>query len=58
MINLICNGSSADGGGGGLVSTLIMFGAIFLNFLFYDNQTAAETSKRKRKNAFKSSKRR
>ncbi len=34
MLNLILMGASPDGGGGSLVSTLIMFGAIFLIFYF------------------------
>lgn len=34
MLNLILMAPSPDGGGGSLVSTLIMFGAIFLIFYF------------------------
>lgn len=34
MFNLILMAPSPDGGGGSLVSTLIMFGAIFLIFYF------------------------
>ncbi len=35
----------SGGDGGSMVSTLIMFGAIFAIFLFYDNQTSAEKAK-------------
>jgi preprotein translocase subunit YajC len=34
LLNLILMAPSPDGGGGNLVSTLIMFGAIFLIFYF------------------------
>lgn len=34
MLNLILMAPSPDGGGGNLMSTLIMFGAIFLIFYF------------------------
>lgn len=34
MFNLILMAPSPDGGGGNLISTLIMFGAIFLIFYF------------------------
>lgn len=34
MLNLILMAPSPDGGGGSLVSTMIMFGAIFLIFYF------------------------